>query len=113
MIATISQNLTAAFLNKDALAGWDVQADTNAGQPVADFQHKVAHAPIDQSQIKAIGKLTRSNSGMVPMQETGPTTGPQGSFTLFEMDPTFLDTTTWKVSYRRHGSASDPEIDDE
>ena len=78
MIATISENLTAAFLNKDALAGWNVQADTNAGQPVPDFQNKVAQAPIDQSEIKAIGKLTRSNSGMVPMQETGPTDWPPG-----------------------------------
>jgi len=112
MIATISENLTAAFLNKDALAGWNVQADTNAGQPVPDFQNKVAQAPIDQSEIKAIGKLTRSNSGMVPMQETGPTTGPQGSFTLFEMDPTFLDTTKWKFSYRANGYDSDQAIVD-
>ncbi|HEX3302281.1 MAG TPA: ABC transporter permease, partial [Thermomicrobiales bacterium] len=112
MIATISQNLTAAFLNEDALAGWDIQADTNIGQPVNDFQGKVAAAPIDQSEITAIGKVTRNNSGLVPMQEIGPTQGPQGSFTLYEMDPAFLDTTKWKFSYRANGYDSDQAIVD-
>ena len=69
MMATMSKNLTAAFLNKDALAGWDIQADTNTGQPVPDFQAKIAQAPIDQSDIKVIGKVV--HPGRIPRTDAG------------------------------------------
>jgi putative ABC transport system permease protein len=112
MIATMSQNLTAAFLNDDALAGWDIQADTNSGQPVANFQDKVAQAPIDQGEIKAIGRTAQPSGLVVPMQEVGPTQGPQGSYILFEMDQTFLETTEWKFSYRASGYETDQDVVD-
>jgi putative ABC transport system permease protein len=107
MIATISQNLTAAFLNDDALAGWDVQADTNLGQPVDDFAGKVAQAPIDQGDITAIGKVETTASQFVPMHEVG---GPEGSYVLFAMDQAFLDTTEWRFSYRADGYESDEAL---
>ena len=112
MIATMSQNLTAAFLNDDALAGWDVQADTNQGQPVADFPAAIAQAPIDQSEITSIGKISESESFLVPMREIGASPGPQGSYLLYEMDPTFLDTTEWKFSHRATGYDTDQAVVD-
>jgi putative ABC transport system permease protein len=112
MMATMSQNLTAAFLNKDALAGWDVQADTNTGQPVADFPAKVAQAPINQSDIQVIGKLVHPAGYLAPMQQAGPDPGPAGGYTIFEMDQTFLNTTKWKFQYRAAGYGSDQAVVD-
>jgi len=110
MIATISENLTAAFLNDDALAGWDVTAQTNPGQPVADLQSRIANANLDQSDIQTVGKVQSSNGGAVSMQQTGPVAGPPGSYLLNEMDGTFLDTTNWKFSNRASGYDSDQAV---
>jgi putative ABC transport system permease protein len=49
---------------------------------------------------------------VVPMQEVGPTQGPQGSYILFEMDQTFLETTEWKFSYRASGYETDQDVVD-
>ena len=59
MIATISQNLTAAFLNDDALGGWNIQAYANSGQPVSDFNTKATQAVQNPSDVLDIGKITQ------------------------------------------------------
>ncbi|HRA49021.1 MAG TPA: FtsX-like permease family protein, partial [Thermomicrobiales bacterium] len=112
MIATISQNLTAAFLSDDALAGWNVTAQTNAGQPIDNFQDRIASANIPAGDIVKVGQLQQNNGVAVSMQETGPIGGPPGSYILYMMDSTFLDTTNWKFSYRANGFDSDQAVVD-
>lgn len=112
MIATISQNLTAAFLNDDALAGWNVTAQTNPGQPVDDFTDRVASADLPADSIAQIGTLT-SNSGLaVSMQQTAPVQGEPGSYTFYAADQTFVETTNWKFSFRANGYDSDQAVVD-
>jgi putative ABC transport system permease protein len=112
MIATISQNLTAAFLNDDALGGWNIQANGNSGQPIPDFNSKVAQAVNDPSDVLDIGKVTQPAGLFASMQETGPTSGPKGSYPVYEMDPTFVATTTWKFQYRAKGYDSNQAVID-
>ena len=110
MIATISQNLTAAFLNDDALAGWNVTAQTNAGQPVDDFQARVDQADIPDGSIEQIGTLSANSGLAVSMQQSAPVQGEPGSYLLFQMDQTFADTTNWKFSHHADGFDSDQAV---
>ncbi|MDQ2684188.1 MAG: FtsX-like permease family protein, partial [Chloroflexota bacterium] len=110
MIATITQNLTATFLDDEALAGWNITAQGNAGQAVDDFPAKVASADIDQSEIQQIGKLTQPSGGTANMRPITPTVGEAGTYFLYRMDETFIDTTEWQFDYRAEGYDSDEAI---
>ncbi len=112
MIATITQNLTAAFLNDEALAGWNITAQGNAGQTVDDFPAKVAQADIDQSQIQQIGKVSQPSGGAAAMRQVGPVQGETGTYDLYLMDQTFLDTTEWTFDYRATGYTTDQAVID-
>ena len=112
MIATISQNLTAAFLNDNALAGWNVTAQTNAGQPIDNFSDRVASADIPAGSVEQIGTLSANNGLFVSMQQTAPAQGDAGSYVLYSMDQTFIGTTNWKFSHRATGFADDQAVVD-
>jgi putative ABC transport system permease protein len=64
MIATLNANFSKIFINDDATAGWDVQVDANASNPIDDLTATLQQQGIDTSQLAAVGRPA----------EPGPTT---------------------------------------
>ena len=57
VVSVINENFSAAFLGDDAAAGWDVQVETTATNPVDDLEATLEQEGYDTSNIEAIGLL--------------------------------------------------------
>lgn len=58
VVSVINENFSAAFLSDEATAGWDVQVETTATNPVDDLDATLAREGYDTSNIEAVGMLS-------------------------------------------------------
>ena len=113
MIATLNANFSKIFINDDATAGWDVQVDASASNPIDDLTATLQQQGIDTSQLAAVGRQQSPADnafGDTPMRrvdESG-----LGAEVLWGMDAAYIDGTTLYFQSRASGYESDEAIID-
>ena len=61
LMGTMSENYNALYSGEAANAGWEVRADVNGSEVIADFEGELAASGLDTSDVHAIGMTTSPN----------------------------------------------------
>jgi len=120
MIATLNANFSKIFINDDATAGWDVQVDASASNPIDDLTatlQQQCDTPgqqcIDTSQFAAVGRQQSPADnafGDTPMRLQGDPGF--GAEVLWGVDAAFIDGSTLFFQSRAAGYGSDAAVID-
>jgi putative ABC transport system permease protein len=111
MIATLNANFSKIFINDDATAGWDVQVDASASNPIDDLTTTLQQEGIDTSQLAAIGRQQSpadNQFGDTPMRRQGDSGF--GAEVVWGVDDAFVDDSTLFFQSRAAGYGSDEAI---
>ena len=111
MIATLNANFSKIFINDDATAGWDVQVDTSASNPIDDLTATLQQQSIDTSQLAAVGRQQSPADnafGDTPMRRAGESGF--GAEVVWGVDGGFLDNATLFFQSRAAGYESDAAV---
>lgn len=113
MIATLNANFSKIFINDDATAGWDVQVDASASNPIDDLTATLDQQGIDTSQLAVVGRQRSPADnafGDTPMRREGD--DGFGAEVLWGMDPAYIDGTTLYFESRAAGYETDAAVID-
>ncbi|MEZ4496014.1 MAG: FtsX-like permease family protein [Thermomicrobiales bacterium] len=110
MMATINDNMSAAFLSDSAAAGWTVRADTSLSNPVDDFEAELQRQGIDTSGITAVGAIDSPLLGGTQARLAGE--DEWNTFPVFGMDSGYIDATAWIFQDFAIGYESDQAVID-
>ena len=62
LMGTMSENYNALY-SRSLNAGWEVRADVNGSEVIADFEGELAASGLDTSDVHAIGMTTSPKGG--------------------------------------------------
>jgi putative ABC transport system permease protein len=108
MMATMSENYNALYSSDKANAGWDVRADANNANAIADFTGSLKAAGVDTSEFEAVGVTTNPSRGSSQVRLAGQEEWKQ--WPVKGMDSAFLDSTILEFGNRAKGYESDAAI---
>lgn len=110
MMATISENMNAAFLSDKAAAGWTVRSASGITNPIDDFRAELEANGVDMSNVTAIGAMDMPLLGAAEARVAG--TDEWITFSTFGMDEGYVANTEWLFQDRAVGYDSDQAIID-
>ena len=113
MIATLNANFSKIFINDDATAGWDIQVDTSASNPIDDLTATLDQQGVDTTQLAAVGRQRSPADnafGDTPMRRVDESSF--GAEILWGMDPAYIDGTTLYFQSHALGYETDAAIID-
>jgi putative ABC transport system permease protein len=110
MMATISENMNAAFLSDKAAAGWTVRSSAGLTNPIDDFRAELEANGVDTSNVTAVGAMDMPLLGGTEARVAG--TDEWITFSTFGMDEGYIANTEWLFRDRAVGYDSDQAIID-
>jgi putative ABC transport system permease protein len=107
-MATINANFEELFTGEDAAAGWDIQLEQGAVNPIDDLDAALEEGGVDTGQIDAAGRMATVGFGAARLR-----TSPEdewGSYTVRGLDETFIAETRMPLQIHAEGYESDEEV---
>jgi putative ABC transport system permease protein len=108
MIATMNHNYVNLFLGDEANAGWDVRADAQGANPIADFGGTLAGKGVDTGQFSAVGTVTSPSPIGTQLRLAGEDEWKQTY--VGGMDSAFIDGAALTFQQRAEGYATDADV---
>jgi putative ABC transport system permease protein len=107
MVAAINANFSAAFLNEDANAGWDIEVTVPKENPIEDFNAALTADGVDVSQFTAQGRLEVPDEGATQVFSED---GEWHDLPITAVDNGYLDNDELRFQARATGYESDDAI---
>ncbi|HVL26393.1 MAG TPA: FtsX-like permease family protein [Thermomicrobiales bacterium] len=108
MIATMNHNYVNLFLGDEANAGWDVRADAQSANPIADFEGTLAQKGVATDGFTAVGTVT--SPSLFASEARLADTDAWKQTVVHGMDAAFIDNAELAFQQRAEGYATDEDI---
>ncbi|TVR75976.1 MAG: FtsX-like permease family protein [Sphaerobacteraceae bacterium] len=107
-MATINSNFEQLFSGEDASAGWDIQLEQGAVNPIDDLEAALVEGGVDTGQIDAAARMSTVGFGAARLR-----TSPDeewGSYTVRGVDETFISESRMPLQIYAEGYESEADV---